>query len=349
MGGIQGRPYTKWYRVWERVTIADFYAELFIIPVILVVILINTWGASANKSRAKQWMSSHLPALDGEYAQVCFKRRASSVDDVQEKSKTAMKASDVPDELLRQKGKNEYFTYATGRQNVAHLDVKLTLYKRFNPFIWFAETAASFFFDSIATPVERVEATAYVFDGKEKALTPNGASSGKDSTFDGFVFAVVHKDKMKQLRDDRYDISLTSTRDHQKLPEWATVMSESAEITEAMLTSELVKAIEDCGEDLEALIISDQPIEAPKKYKTLPSHCDNTKTDKSQTQRHRPPQARIPLHAPQPQPLIHRPLQHLPSPPRYPRQHRPLPARSHAQSARDPRRGDPTAEEDRRR
>lgn len=69
---------------------------------------------------------------------------------------------------------------------------------------------------------------------------------------------------MKQLRQERYDLSLTSTKDHAKLPQWATIMSESAEVTEAMLTPELIKVITDAGEDLESLIISDQPIDAPK-------------------------------------------------------------------------------------
>ena len=43
-------------------------------------------------------------------------------------------------------------------------------------------------------------------------------------------------------------------------------MSESAEVTEALLTPDLVKAITDAGEDLESLIVSDQPIDAPQKY-----------------------------------------------------------------------------------
>lgn len=254
---MQGRPYTKWYRVWERVTVRDFYAEIFILPVILVVVLMNMYGSYLNSQRAKQWMATHLGIMDAEFAQVGFggaKKREEGVKAVDES-------------LLKQKAKNEFVTYMTGRQNVAHVDLKITLYKRFNPFLWAGEALLSFFFDSIAAPAERIEATAYVFDGKEKMLAPNApASSGKDSSYDGFVFAVVHKDRMRQLREDRYDISLTTTRDHAKLPDWATTMSESAEITEAMLTPELLKAIEETGEDLEALIVTDQSIEAPRKY-----------------------------------------------------------------------------------
>ena len=53
---------------------------------------------------------------------------------------------------------------------------------------------------------------------------------------------------MKRLRNDRYDVSITTTRDNAKLPNWATVMSESAEVTDALLTPELVKAIGEAGE-----------------------------------------------------------------------------------------------------
>ena len=69
---------------------------------------------------------------------------------------------------------------------------------------------------------------------------------------------------MKRLRDDRYDLSLTTTRDHAKLPVWTTVMSESAEVTESLLTPELVKAISDAGDAFEALIVTDQPVDQPK-------------------------------------------------------------------------------------
>ncbi|KAM3417150.1 hypothetical protein BST61_g8725 [Cercospora zeina] len=256
--GLQGRPYTKWYRVWERVTVADFYQELVILPVIVLVILVNVWGGRANKKRAAQWAQSNLPQLESEYAAVGFGRKG---------------ANGQPTSLWREKSKNEYITYATGRQNVAFLDVKLTLYKRYNPFIWLMELVASFLMDSMEAPMERLEATAYAFDGKEKSIVPaqaqNQASQHKDSTFDGFVWAVVHKDKMRQLRKDRFDVSLASQKDHPKLPQWATVMSESAEITEALLTPELVKAVTAVGDEFEALIVTDMPIDAPKKLNEL--------------------------------------------------------------------------------
>ncbi|KAK4542447.1 hypothetical protein LTR36_006699 [Oleoguttula mirabilis] len=275
-----GRPFTKWYRVWERVTIADFYQELVILPCLLVVILVNLWGSRANRHRAKQWAATHLPMLESEFASIGFGggKPSPKLTDAQTSglAKKVAGSTDVPEEMLREKSKGEYITYATGRQNVAWLDVKLTLYPRYNPFKWLFDVLAAFFIESMPAPTERVEATIYCFDGKEKTLISSQAQSAagpgsRDSTYDGFVWAVVHKDKMKQLRDDRYDVSLTTTKDHPKLPAWATVMSESAEVTEALLTADLVKAITDAGEDLEALIVTDQPIDAPKKLNdTLP-------------------------------------------------------------------------------
>ncbi|KAK3676841.1 hypothetical protein LTR78_003045 [Recurvomyces mirabilis] len=270
------RPYTKWYRVWERVTLADFWQEFFILPILLVVVLVNLWGSRANRHKAKQWAATHLPMLESEFASVGFSGRHTSVGDVEGSSlaKTLAGSTDVPADMLKERSKDVYTTYATGRQNVAFLDVKISLYPRYNPFKWFLEAGLSLFFDSVPMPKERLEATAYCFDGKEKSIISQGQGAGgqsKDSSYDGFVWAVVHKDKMNQLRTDRYDVSLTTTKDHPKLPIWATVMSESAEVTEALLTPDLIKAITDAGEDLESLIVSDQPIDAPKKLNdTIP-------------------------------------------------------------------------------
>ncbi|KAK4989321.1 hypothetical protein LTR50_003313 [Elasticomyces elasticus] len=270
---LGARKYTKWYRIWERTTLADFYIELFVLPLILIVLLVHTYGTRTNKRKAQQWASTHAPVLQHEFAVVGFGgRKAPKVDDVS--SQGLLKATQsesliVPEELLKEKSKNEYITYATGRQNVAFVDIKLTLLRRYNPIALFGDAALAFFLDSMPAPVERMEATAYSFDGKESEMVKS-AKAG-NSTYDGFVWAIVHKDSMATLRNDRYDLSLTSTKDHPKLPIWATVMSESAEVTEAMLTPELLKAVEECGEDLEALVVSDQPMEQPKKLdETIP-------------------------------------------------------------------------------
>ncbi|PSN59952.1 DUF1682-domain-containing protein [Corynespora cassiicola Philippines] len=267
-------PYTKWYRVWERVTVNDFKLELYILPFLFLVIVVHLFGTRRNRKRATNWMKAHAPTLQQEFAQVGYLRPRPSADDVtsmglvQATEKAAAEASSI-ENMIRQKKADEFTTYATGRQNVAFVDFKLSLAKRYNPMMQLGEFALSLFFDSMPAPQERAEMTSYVFDGREAQIVPGyGKGEGKksaNSTFDGFVWAVVHKDMMKRLREDRYDLSLTATKDHAKLPVWCTIMSENAEITEALLTPELLKAIHDAGDNFEALVVSDQPMDQPKK------------------------------------------------------------------------------------
>jgi len=252
----QNRPYTAWYRVWERTTADDFKLEMYVLPFLFVLIAVHLWGTKRNRTKAKTWMKAHAPVLTQEFVQVGYTRPESeqSVMDV--------------DSMLKEKKADEYQVYATGRQNVAFVDFKLSFLKRFNPFLWLGESVLPLFFESFPPPAERMEATAYVFDGRETKIAPSyGQGDAKkvtNSTFDGFVFAIVHKDIMKRMREERYDLSLTSTRDHAKLPVWTTVMSESAEVTDMLLTPELIKAIEEAGDNFEAIVVSDQPIDAPR-------------------------------------------------------------------------------------
>jgi hypothetical protein len=179
-------------------------------------------------------------------------------------------SEDEPEKVLKEKSLFEYASYATGRQNIAFMDVKLSLMRRFNPLMLFPEFIIGFLFESYPIPEDSLGATIYPFDGKEAQIVPGlpGAAElrTKDSksNFDGFVWAVVNKDQMKDLREERYDVSITFTKDHAKLPNWATVMSESAEITNALLTDELVDAINKAGDLFDYLIITDQPVEKPK-------------------------------------------------------------------------------------
>lgn len=356
-------PYTKWYRVWERVSYRDFWQEAFILPFVLAIICLHVWGRGKNKRKARSWIQAHAPVLEKEFAIVGFGgRKTPSIDDAQSSglAKASLSGdSDIPSELLKEKTAQEYVTYATGRQNVAFLDAKIKLFKRYNPGYLVAETVMAFFMASIKAPAERMEVTAYAFDGKEKDLIPvpkqerdslEARVKGLQSSYDGFVWAVVNKDGMRQLRDDRYDISLTSTKDHPRLPPWMTVMSESAEVTETLLTPELIKAIEQAGDAFEHLIVTDQPEDKPLKY--VPSTSSflsplNTPPAKPplprQTQRNHPPQTHASLPAPPRLHLPHRLHRHpptlhpLPAPARPPRQRRTLPPRSAAQDPRDAR------------
>jgi hypothetical protein len=252
---ITGRPYTKWYNIHERHSLDEFKAEGVILVAIVVIFVFHLIGARLNKSKAKAWIKAHAPTLTEEFALVGFEG--------------VPKAQQQPDKLIKEKSLFEYATYATGRQNVAFVDVNLTLKKRFNPVSIIAETVLGFAFESFGTPEDSFEATIYPFDGKEASIVPGmpGAaelrSKDSKSTYDGFVWAIINKDHMKRLRDERYDLSITFTKDCSKLPAWLTVMSESAEITETLLTKDLAAAVEKAGDLFESLIVTDQPIDKP--------------------------------------------------------------------------------------
>ncbi|KAI4244133.1 MAG: hypothetical protein L6R40_003117 [Gallowayella cf. fulva] len=263
--GVPTIPYTKWYRVWERTSPQDFYAEALIIPFILILATLHIWGRRKNKRKAGVWIATHAPLLEKEFASVGFDKRRGTSDFGGDYSG-----------LLKERTAQEYVTYATGRQNIASVDLKVKLLKRYNPLTLVFETVFSFLFESIRPPKEFMEATIYAFDGKEKDLVPVRSKAeldAKDSRFKGLpnsgydacVWAVVHKEQMKALRDERYDVSLTATKDHKNLPQWASVMSESAEVTEALLTKELVEAVEKAGDAFEFLIVTDQPDDKPLK------------------------------------------------------------------------------------
>ena len=188
--------------------------------------------------------------------------------------------------MLKEKTPAEYQSFATGRMNVAFMDVIITMHKRYNPGMLLAENVLGLFFESFKPPSEKVETIVYPFNGREQDFVPAGKLiiaptrenpnpshlAGPDgekpkaiaSTYSNFVFAIVNKMHMRRLRDERYDISLTFTRDHAKLPNWATVMTESAEISDLLLTKDIIDGVTSAGPDLfEYLIATDQPIDKP--------------------------------------------------------------------------------------
>jgi Protein of unknown function (DUF1682) len=281
--GIAGGnvPYTKWYRVWERTTPKDFVQEGFILAFLFIVIAFHLWGTKTNRKISERWIASHAPILQKEFALVGFDglSQRPSAEDVEASGLASLAAQDdiiSPEHLIKEESAQEFITYASGRQNVASVELRLHLHKRYNPLSIIGESIISFFIESYPAPVEKTVATLIPFDGREGKLVPVvGGRLGQEiieqrnkasvSGYDNFVWAIVNKDIMKQLRDDRYDISLTVTKDHPKLPNWVTVMSESAEITDLLLTPELIHAVEEAGELLEYLIITDQPFEKPTK------------------------------------------------------------------------------------
>ncbi|KAL1870523.1 hypothetical protein VTK73DRAFT_2597 [Phialemonium thermophilum] len=266
------RTYTKWYRIHERHSLSEFKAEGLILGCIAVIVILHLIGSRLNRSKARKWAKAHVAPLAAEFALVGFDSVPAPIADKMGDELIQALADENArrgESILREKSLYEFATYATGRQNVAFVDIKLTLKKRFNPVQTLIETVIGFFSDGF-TSEDTAEAILYPFDGLEAATVPGlpGAAELRaketKSTYDGFVWAIVNKERMKQVREDRFDVSITTTKDNVKLPNWLTVMTESAEITNALLTPELIKAAEAAGELLDYFIVTDQPVDRPK-------------------------------------------------------------------------------------
>lgn len=151
----------------------------------------------------------------------------------------------------------EFVSYASGRQNIAFVHTSIRLQARNNPIMWAMEYFLAFFMDSIPTPADIITFTMSPFDGSEP-----GKATG-NSKYDSFVWALVNKRQMRRVREERYDLSLTRTSDWEGLPSWLAVMGESKEVGDMCLYKELKEVVQECGDFLEYLAVTDMPKEKP--------------------------------------------------------------------------------------
>ncbi|KAK9472479.1 uncharacterized protein V1510DRAFT_417639 [Dipodascopsis tothii] len=226
--------------VWSRVSLYNWKADLSFAAIILVYVGLYTIGTYFNKKKATAWITSTAETLKKQFFQVGFEGT-----DVATSESAGVSVS----KLIKKVTSTEFVTYATGRLNVAYVHGKLTLMTRHDGFMFFLDYVFSFVF-GYETPHDKVE----------YFIRPSDEGNTK---YDGFVFAVVHKDKMKKVREDSYDLSLTRTSDHPKLPVSFTVMSEANEVTETFFTKEFLAAIEGAKDLVDYVVLSDLPAERP--------------------------------------------------------------------------------------
>ncbi|KAK9465737.1 hypothetical protein V1512DRAFT_265269 [Lipomyces arxii] len=226
----------------QRLFFYNWTNELSFLAVVLGFIGLHLVGAYLNKRKATNWMKAQLEGLKLQFYQVGF-----------DASVNILEPGALPfSKLLKRLGPVDYVFYATGRANVSLLHGKITLVARHNVIMVFLDYVLSFVFGYDAPK-----------DTVEFIVKPSDSEKEK-STYDGFVFAVVHKDYMKRVREENYDLSLTKTSDHPKLPVSMTVMCESAEIRETFLTPELIEAVTNAESVFEYLVLSDLPVARPR-------------------------------------------------------------------------------------
>lgn len=215
--------------------------------------VMHIWGSRRNRALAKSFITTIAPVLSKEFALVGFGTS---------KPNTLDSDADVPfsiDSVIKEKGNEEFVTYATGRQNIAFLHATIKLKRRNNLVGLVFEQALSFFFDTFPMPKDKVTITIAPADG-----TAMGKSD-PSSKYENFIWALVNKSGMKRWRMERYDLSLTRTSDWEGLPNWLAVMGESKEIGDLCLYTELKAVVKDCQEILQYLIVTDMPKDKPSK------------------------------------------------------------------------------------
>ncbi|KAK6538816.1 hypothetical protein TWF694_010381 [Orbilia ellipsospora] len=272
-----------WYAFWMRASPGDFITEYFVLGFLSLMITWHFIGVGINRKIAKNFVKKHVPLLQREYARVGFQKTLTTTEEAKDDVAAGKFVGDEKT-LIREESAQEFVHYDSGRMNVLSTVFEIKLKGRGNPFLWVFESLTSFFMDSVAAPSDTVTITTYTADGADASRT-----GGHSSKYDSFVWGIVNKKSMSKHRDARYDLSLTKTVDTNKLPPWLTVMTESSEITEMLLTKELIAAIEAFGPSFQYILITDQPIEKPttlsefeKAKKRIVLHLDvnsSSKTD----------------------------------------------------------------------
>ena len=91
-----------------------------------------------------------------------------------------------------------------------------------------------------------------------------------EKEYDSFVLAVLHKNSSSYLRTAGYDLSQFLRPSHVPgLPEHIRIFTESHEITETIINQDILQVLcSPSGKFLfQELIITDQPVKRPEKYR----------------------------------------------------------------------------------
>jgi len=151
-----------------------------------------------------------------------------------------------------QDGYSDFFNFSTGRRNVASLHTIFTLRPRHDFFQWAFQTGRTFV-DLQYRPVDDLQLDFKLFP---------------DALAHDFVWAVVSKDELLSVKNDRWDLTWTKTTENSALPSKFSVMSEFADVTDGILKAfPLAKLLNDpkIAPYFRSLSITDQPRDRPSK------------------------------------------------------------------------------------
>ncbi|KAF9453011.1 DUF1682-domain-containing protein [Macrolepiota fuliginosa MF-IS2] len=204
---------------------AYFQKEVWLVAGILLYVAVWWIGSSKNKRTANKWLNAHFPIYEQQFSKTDSKYGRLTAD-----------------------GYSDYFSYCTGRRNIASLHTVFAFRPRHDLFQYLFQLGRQVM-DLQYRPKDDLQL--------DFTLAP-GVLSGD------FVFAIVSKDELVTIKDSRWDLTLTKTTDNTQVPTTFSVMSEFADVTENIL-----KIIGPLIEDqkirpyFRSLSITDQPRDRP--------------------------------------------------------------------------------------
>ncbi|KAJ7771391.1 hypothetical protein DFH07DRAFT_804199 [Mycena maculata] len=149
-------------------------------------------------------------------------------------------------------GYSDFFNFSTGRRNVASLHAVFALIPRHDFFQWAFQTGRTFI-DLQYRPVDDLQLDFKLLPG---------------TLAHDFVWAVVSKDELLSVKNDRWDLTFTKTSENPGLPSKFSVMSEFGDVTDGVLKAfPLAKVLENpkIAPYFRSLSITDQPRDRPTK------------------------------------------------------------------------------------
>ncbi|KAH7887722.1 DUF1682-domain-containing protein [Phlebopus sp. FC_14] len=172
-----------------------------LVLVLVLYVLLALYGKHSNTRRAHALSAALLPLLRTHFS---------------------APTSSIP---LISDGHSDFFIFSTGRRALASLHSTLTLRPRHDPLqiLWQCVCAL---YDLRYGPVD-VLTLDFAFDADTVVSTPD------------FVWAVVSKRQLSSIKDSRWDLTFTRTTDHPSLPPALSVMSEFADVTDALFNLSL--------------------------------------------------------------------------------------------------------------
>ncbi|KAJ4478085.1 hypothetical protein J3R30DRAFT_3290672 [Lentinula aciculospora] len=213
---------------------AYFKNEVFILGALLFYVAFFFVGQSINSRKAENLVNSYRDLL-----------------------KTQFSSPNV-NGLVRD-GHSDFFTFSTGRKNIASLHMIF----RLKPYHDLAQTLFQTVWSIVDLQHNPKDDLQLDFKLFPSALPHD------------FVWAVVAKDELRNIKDGRWDLTFTRASENSILPPNLSVMSEFADVTEAIFkNTAILDALKDpkIAPYFRSLSITDQPRERPSKLSSPEKH-----------------------------------------------------------------------------